>query len=302
MATEIAAGRAAELHRIVELACARIGLDASGAELIKYTVNAVYRLPREQVVVRVASDRSGVSRGQRVVTVARWLQTRGAPIATLLDGDQPLSVDGYTVTFWRELLRRTDWSAADLATPLHHLHALELDSDDRTALPLWDPFSTARERLAHADTSALARADIRWLTEQWDEAEQGYRDVRARLRTGIIHGDPHTGNLLNRPDGAIVLCDLDESGIGPLAYDLVPQAVGATRFHRQHFYREFVQAYGSDVRDDSAWPTLSRIRELIMVTSVLPDLQHRPTVAVQHAHRLATLKAGRHGEPWDLYT
>ena len=135
MATEIAAGRAAELHRIVELACARIGLDASGAELIKYTVNAVYRLPREQVVVRVASDRSGVSRGQRVVTVARWLQTRGAPIATLLDGDQPLSVDGYTVTFWRELTRRTDWSAADLATPLHHLHTLELDSDDHTALP-----------------------------------------------------------------------------------------------------------------------------------------------------------------------
>ncbi|MEU6190788.1 aminoglycoside phosphotransferase family protein [Nocardia sp. NPDC047038] len=300
MATDIAAERAAELHRIVELACARIGLNSHGAELIKYTVNAVYRLPRERVVLRVASDRVGVSRGQRVVTMARWLQARNAPIAALLDGEQPLKVEGdYTVTFWHELGRRTDWAAADLASPLHRLHALDLD---HTVLPTWDPFTTARDRLAHADTAVLAPADARWLREQWDRAEQEFRRVQDQLPTGIIHGDPHTGNLLHRDDDTVVLCDLDEAGIGPLAYDLVPQAVGATRFHRHDFYREFVHAYGSDVRDDPAWPILSRIRELIMVTSVLPDLQHRPSVAAQHAHRLATLKTGRHDIPWDLYT
>ncbi|MET7772061.1 aminoglycoside phosphotransferase family protein [Nocardia sp. NPDC005366] len=303
MATDIAAGRAAELHRIVELACARVGLNPHGAELIKYTVNAVYRLPREHVVLRIASGPVGVSRGQHVVTMARWLHARHVPIATLLDADQPLTVAGdYTVTFWHELDRRTDWAAADLASPLRRLHTLALDPADHTALPTWDPFSTARDRLAHADIAVLASADARWLGEQWDQAEQGFRRVQDQLPTGVIHGDPHTGNLLQRDDGTVVLCDLDESGIGPLAYDLVPQAVGATRFGRRDFYREFVHAYGSDVRDDPVWPILSRIRELIMVTSVLPDLEHRPTVAAQHAHRLATLRTGRHDVPWDLYT
>ncbi|WP_051030280.1 MULTISPECIES: phosphotransferase [Nocardia] len=301
MATDIAAERAAELHRIVELACARIGLNSHGAELIKYTVNAVYRLPRERVVLRVASGPVAMSRGQRVVTMARWLHARDAPIATLLDADQPLTVDGdYTVTFWHELGRRTDWTADDLASPLHRLHALDLDSADHAVLPTWDPFTTARDRLAHADTTVLAPADARWLGEQWDSAEQAFRHVQDQLPTGIIHGDPHTGNLLHRHDDT-VLCDLDETGIGPLAYDLVPQAVGATRFGRHDFYRDFVHAYGSEVRDDPAWPILSRIRELIMVTSVLPDLQHRPTVAAQHAHRLATLRTARHDIAWDLY-
>ncbi|WP_040713450.1 phosphotransferase enzyme family protein [Nocardia takedensis] len=301
MATEIAADRAAELQRIVERACARVGLNPRGAELIKYTVNAVYRLPAEQMVLRVAAGPVAIERGQRVVTMGRWLRAHGAPVATLLEVDQPLTIDGNTVTFWHELIRRTDWSADDLAAPLRRLHTVGLTVADHATLPEWDPFSTARNRLQEADTTVLPPADLAWLTDRWSEIEDDYRRIEGHLPTGIIHGDPHTGNLLRR-ENQVVLCDLDETGIGPIAYDLVPQAVGATRFDREEFYRAFVTAYGRDVREDRAWPILSRIRELVMVTSVLPDLQHRPTVAAQNAHRLATLKAGRLDQRWDLYT
>ncbi|MEV6280256.1 aminoglycoside phosphotransferase family protein [Nocardia sp. NPDC051832] len=298
MATHITAHRIADLHRVVELACARVGLNPVGAELIKYTVNAVFRLPLERVVVRVACGAGAAVRGHRAVATARWLHKRNAPVAALLDCDQPVDVDGgHSVTFWRELERRPEWTPADLAAPLLALHSLAPD----IGLPRWNPFLTARDYLRAADVTAVPAADLRWLTGQWALAEYAYRYCETDLPVGVVHGDPHTGNLLVRADGRIVLCDLDEVGIGPLAWDLVPQAVGAVRFGRREFHREFVRAYGSDVRNRSCWPVLARIRELMMVTGVLPDLGNRPTVAAQFAHRFATLRAGQANSTWQVY-
>ncbi|WP_433574216.1 aminoglycoside phosphotransferase family protein [Nocardia brasiliensis] len=298
MATNLSPGRAAELHAAVANACGQMNIVATQAELIKYTVNAVFRLQGQPIVVRVGMGDVGEARGARLVRVARWLAQVGAPISTLLDGPQPIHVAGrYTVTFWHELSTQPVWSPRELAGPLRTIH--RLPSDD--ALPEWNPFDTARQRLAAAD-GVVSIDDLKWLGEQWNAAEQDYRSLESTMATGIVHGDPHTGNLLRDSHGQVVLCDLDETGIGPLAWDLVPQAVGAVRFDRPDFYAGFVEAYGADVRRESYWPVLARIRELIMVTSVLPDLGQRPAVAEQHAHRLATLRAGNRTATWSLYT
>ncbi|WP_225725515.1 MULTISPECIES: aminoglycoside phosphotransferase family protein [unclassified Nocardia] len=296
MATELSPRRAAELHAAVVDACAQMNLAADGAELIKYTVNAVYRLAAP-VIVRVGSGDVGHARGQRLVEVARWLVDRNAPIAQLVEGDQPVHIgERYTVTFWHELPVKEDWTAQDLASPLRALHHLVPDE----SVPAWNPFETARRRVAGADSS-ISSGDLAWLRDQWLATEQDYMASKGAMPMGVIHGDPHIGNLLLDEDGRVVLCDLDETGIGPLAWDLVPQAVGATRFNRASFYRQFVGAYGFDVRDEPYWPVLARIRELIMVTSVLPDLGERPDVAAQHAHRLATLRSGRTAALWQRY-
>ncbi|WP_216895648.1 phosphotransferase [Nocardia alni] len=271
-------------------------LDADGAELIQYSVNAVFRLVTAPVVVRVAAGALGRTRGRRLVTVASWLEDRDAPTVQLLDGDQPIDIaDRFTFTFWDELDARRTWTAADLARPLRALHTLQPDS----AMPQWDPFGIARERLAEAD-SAMSAADLAWLREEWDTAEETYRKWQRAMPFGVIHGDPHLGNLLADGERAI-LCDLDETGIGPILWDLVPQAVGATRFSREPFYRQFVDAYGADVREESYWPVLQHIRELIMVTSVLPNLSHRPEVAAEHAHRLGSLRRGDTTVTWHRY-
>ncbi|MFD7841838.1 phosphotransferase family protein [Nocardia sp. NPDC059764] len=117
----------------------------------------------------------------------------------------------------------------------------------------------------------------------------------------VIHGDAHTGNLLRDPSGRIMLGDLDSTGIGPVAWDLVVCAVVAQRFGRTGFYREFSAACGWDVTQTSEWPTLRRIRELILVTSALPDLGRRPEVAAEHQHRLRTLREETLNARWHPY-
>ncbi|MEU6191972.1 aminoglycoside phosphotransferase family protein [Nocardia sp. NPDC047038] len=298
MATDLSPCRAAELHSAVAEACAHIELDATDAELIKYTVNAVFRLKTSPVIVRVGTGEEGDIRGRRIVEVARRLAGHDAPIAPLLEVPQPLHLPGpFTVTFWPELDNSSLWTPAELAAPLRELHQIPPDA----TLPVWDPFDNARQQLAEADET-ITRTDLDWLADAWSAAEAEYKRWEPELRMGIIHGDPHSGNLLREQSGKVVLCDLDEAGIGPLAWDLVPQAVGAVRFNRRGFYQQFVAAYGADVRDEPYWPVLARIRELIMVTSVLPDLGQRPAVAAQHAHRLKTLQAEDVDATWSRYT
>jgi len=296
--TELTPARAAELYDVLTAACALINADASGAELLKYTNNAVYRLRADPVVVRIGIGDIGARRAPRVIAAARWLAERDAPVVRLLDIAQPVHVDGYAATFWHALPDPTGtvWSGADLAVPLLAVHRLPT----HPALPEWDPFTPARQRLDAAD--GLDPDDLAWLREQWAQAEQQYRKARAEFRLGVLHGDAHTGNLLRTPDGRVVLCDLDSTGQGTVAWDLVPTAVGATRFGNRARHVEFAAAYGQDVTNTAEWPTLRRIRELGLVTSVVPELRRRPDVAAEHAHRLKSLRAGHNETLWRRYS
>jgi aminoglycoside phosphotransferase (APT) family kinase protein len=294
--TELIQARAAELRRCLRAACRLAGVDATRAEFIKYTVNAVYRLPAAGVVVRLADDAGAVERARGVVGTARWLAAHGAPAVRLLEGiPQPVTNGLCAATFWMELGDHGASREADLAVPLRALHRLPVGGPLRR----WSPFESAARRLAAAD--GLAAADRRWLGEQWAAAECAYRTAAASLRTGVVHGDAHAGNLLRDGNGGFVLCDLDSTGIGPLDWDLVPAAVAAIRFGRPPLHVGLAAAYGRDVTAGRVWPLLRRIRELVMVTSVVPDLRHRPAVAAEHAHRIRTLRAGDAGARWHRY-
>ncbi|MGW5517494.1 aminoglycoside phosphotransferase family protein [Nocardia africana] len=296
MATNISPDRAEELHAAVVEACNHIDIDPSGAELIKYTVNAVYALGAP-IVVRVGFGDVGHYRGTRLVETANWLTRHDAPTIRLVDAQQPVFIGDFTITFWHKAHHRARWTSSDLAHPLRALHLLPTDDAE---LPHWDPFETARHRLAAADNE-ISADDLQWLQDAWLEVEQNYRTAEFSMPFVLLHGDPHVGNLLIDDRDRIVLCDLDESAVGPMAWDLVPQAVGATRFNRANFYRDFAAAYGVDVRDLPEWPVLARIRELIMVTSVLPDLGQRPGIAAEQAHRLASLRSGDAAAVWHPY-
>src|SRR5262249_41228869 len=82
------------------------GLDVRGAELIKFTNNAVFRMPRAGVVARIAGSRAVRQRVAKVVTVAHWLAAHDLPAVRLLpDLPQPLAVDGELVTLWHDVPR-----------------------------------------------------------------------------------------------------------------------------------------------------------------------------------------------------
>jgi hypothetical protein len=121
------------------------------------------------------------------------------------------------------------------------------------------------------------------------------------LPAGIIHGDPFLGNLIPGPHGS-VLCDFDSTCIGPREWDLTPIAVGKLRFNYPHDDHSLVAArYGFDVTAWGGFPVLRRIRELKLVTSVVPVLRSNPDVREQWQHRFTTFKHGDVGAKWETY-
>ncbi|MFC5268131.1 phosphotransferase enzyme family protein [Kribbella qitaiheensis] len=277
--------------------CQESGLLADEAELIKYTNNAVYRLPTQGVVVRFGAGDLASQRADHVARIARWLQDHDAPAVRLAPGlAQPVLFENYSATIWQLLEgSNPDWTGAELAAPLLGWHKLT----PMTGLKPWDPFGSARSRLAMAD--GLPTDDHAWLTQQWADIEADYRALIPDLKMGLLHGDAYIGNLLREPTGRYVLCDFDGTSIGPLAYDLVVAAVSALRFGAIQDHQALATTYGLDVTTLASWPTLRRIRELVLVTSVITDLRNRPDIAKVHAHRLATLRSGAN-ELWRRYT
>ncbi|MFE3280534.1 hypothetical protein [Nocardia sp. NPDC059239] len=66
MSTTLSTDRAEQLRAVLTTACTQVGLSAHGATLIKYTVNAVYRL-RIPVIARIGAGHAATPRGHRQV-------------------------------------------------------------------------------------------------------------------------------------------------------------------------------------------------------------------------------------------
>ncbi|MBL7502095.1 aminoglycoside phosphotransferase family protein [Frankia sp. CNm7] len=297
---------AAASRQALAAICAVAGLDDTDAVALKLTVNSVYRLPRAAAVVRIATSPAMTHRIPKVIRVARWLEAAGVPAVRLFPGvPAPVTAGGARATVWVDETARADEGtlastaprAADLGAALRRLHALE---PPRPALPDWDPLDDARRRIS--DAEGLPAADRDFLEELLDRVATDLRAVRYRLPTAVVHGDAHLGNLIRAPDGRVLLCDFDSVSVGPAEWDLVPVAVGALRFgHPPSRHAELAAAYGVDVTRWDGFGALRAVRELKLVTSVLPILASSPTVAAQFRVRLASLRAGDQTIRWAPY-
>jgi hypothetical protein len=274
---------------VLEALCGPVGLDARDARLIKMTNNAVFHLPSEAVVVRIATTSTLFHRVAKVVAVANWLA--GTEIA------QPLQAAGTLATVWRHIQPTApDPGPRDLARVIGRWHR---HGEPPLGLPVWDPVADARLRLS--DAEGLDESDHAYLLECYDELEAGLSTVDPVLPVGVIHGDAHTGNLIRAPDGAVIIADFDNTCIGPREWDLVPVACGASRFGAPERHRAFVDVYGHDVTRSPNWPVLRATRELQMVTSVVPVLTSNPAIAAQFRHRLQSIRNGDDNARWQPY-
>jgi Ser/Thr protein kinase RdoA (MazF antagonist) len=289
-------------RRALATICAAVGLDCRDAVPVKLTVNAVYRLPRSGVIVRIARSPAMAHRVEKVVTVARWLAARDVPAVRLLPGvPAPVRAGDEVGTLWvdatraprpargapgpaaRPTPRRT--TATELATALRRLHALT--PPDR--LPAWDPMDDVDRRIA--DAEGLAAADRDFLRELAERVRGSLASVAYVLPRTVVHGDAHLGNLLRAADGRAVLCDFDATSVGPAEWDLVPVAVGHIRFrYPAEQQLSLAQGYGFDITTWPGFPVLRAVRELKLLTSVVPLLASSPAIAAQFALRLASLR------------
>lgn len=285
-------------YEVLASTCARIGADPAGARLIKFTNNAVFGLARDPYVIRIAGSDAVASRAGKVVSVAAWLARYDMPTVRLLDGvAQPLDVDGHAVTVWHQVADAGPRpSGHDLGRIARRFHALH-DAPD--GLPAWDQLGSVRTRLAAQDV--LTDDERQYLSDVTDELEADLTGVEFLLEPGPIHGDVFAGNLIAGPDGP-VLCDFDSTCSGPREWDLTPAAVGRLRFrYPVDYHGQLAEGYGVDILDWSGFPVFRRVRELQLVTSVLPVLRSSPRIREQWRYRFETFRAGDVDAVWTTY-
>jgi Ser/Thr protein kinase RdoA (MazF antagonist) len=276
--------------------CEACALDGAGARLIKFTNSAVFDLPRAGVVVKVAGSRLVTERIPKVIEVARWLEEHDFPAVRLLaDVDQPVQASGRAATLWQRVPGDgPEPTGRDLARLIRRFHSLPPPA----GLPTWDPMRGIRQRLAEAD--GVGAEELAFLTGRAGAVEAELAGIVPALRSGPIHGDVFLGNLIPDERGP-VLCDFDSTSIGPREWDLTPVAVGSLRFDYEiDPHASFAAAYGFDVMAWDGFPVLRQLRELQLVTSVLPVLRSNPAVRGQFEHRLASLHTGDTGR-WQPY-
>jgi len=279
-------------HRILERACRAAGLDPAGAQLLRHHTNAVYRLVRTPVVVKIDRPCGGRSPVD-VVELVRWLRRQDVPVVPPAPTRQPIEFDGCMVTFWRYLPPSREIVAADLATPLSLLHAM------RTRPPQWLPEQHMRETFARIvrsiDASRILSPSDRMLLRA-ERARLAARapEIAFALPPGLIHGDAHHRNMLwDKATAQAVLCDLESVALGQPEWDLVTVEVHCRRFgHPPIEYEKFCRDYGFDIRDWPAYPWLRDLRELRMITTNAYKSAPGTPSAREVLRRIAALREG----------
>jgi aminoglycoside phosphotransferase (APT) family kinase protein len=279
--------------------CAAAGLDPTGAKLLRLTNNAVFRLVTQPVVVRIVASRALRHRVEKVVRVARWFAEHDVPAVRLLPGIvQPVPVGDHLATLWDEVPEGgARPRGRDLGRLLRRIHALPAPD---FPLPTWHPLDDVRRRVDEAGD--LDDADRNFLLRCCEEVHARIRALEFVLPTRLVHGDAHLGNLIASPAGP-VLCDFDSSCMGPPEWDLTPLAVGVIRFAEPvGRYRELARTYGLDVTQWAGFPVLREVRELKLITSVLPIMSSNPGVRPELLRRLDDFRRGDTSARWSRYT
>lgn len=296
----IDAGRFAEtamretLGRIAE----RHGVDATDAELLRLTNNAVFALPSAGLVVRITRTHRLHSRVYKVAKLGAWFPTVEAPTIRLADGiEQPVADGPLLATIWKYVHPnppRPD--ATDLGEVLRAFHHLDLPPFE---LPRWDPIGDARTRLS--DAEALDGTDRDYLLAWCDRLQPRLDAFAAASSSGLLHGDAHEGNLLRSDDSRVLLCDFDATCTGPFQVDLVPPPANEARFGPTGGHAKLATAYGYDITTDPAWPLLREARDLKMIAAGAPLLASAPGVADEFRLRLNSVRNGDTNVRWTAF-
>lgn len=277
--------------------CAQLGLDATGARLLRNVNNAVFLLRRAPVVVRLVTLPSYVPRASVAVAAGRLFAEHGVPAIRLLPGwEQPVQVGEHVATVWRAVPSNGPRpTAVTLAHLLRSVHGI---SADGAGLPEWDPLGDLANRVQ--DNTFMPASDRDFLLGRIDRLAEALTRLEFGLPRSVLHGDAHLGNLVPGPDGA-VLCDFDSCSVGPPEWDLAPVAVADIRFGRPaEHQRSLAAEYGFDVTTWDGFGVLRDIRDLKIVAGVFPGEEHRPAAYQEFRRRMVSLRRGRVNDRWTL--
>jgi Ser/Thr protein kinase RdoA (MazF antagonist) len=282
----------------LQAACAVVGLDPAGAELIRIGENGVYRLRSGPVVARVGRSAADLPDAEQQLAVSRWLRAQQVPAVRGWDVPQPVTVSGRVVTFWESAAEDIRYGTTrDLGLILRRLHQLPVPAEP--ALAVLDAFGATRRRIERVPVS---EQDRRYLRELCRALSTAYESLPYAGPPVVLHGDANVGNLILDRHGHPLLSDLDSFCVGPVEWDLVLTGMFYRRFgwHTEQEYRDFVTGYGRDVTEWPGFDVLADVRELLMVTWLAQNAHDRHAAA-ELAKRLDTLRRGTSRRTWDPF-
>ncbi|MGW1881290.1 aminoglycoside phosphotransferase family protein [Streptomyces sp. NPDC001970] len=291
----------AEATQVMVAACRAAGLDARGAELIRFGENALFRLASAPVIVRIARSVEYLPLSRNEVAVSRWLASEGFAAARVVDDlEQPLLIDGHPVTFWHLIVegeRRATYG--ELGAVLRDLHALELPAG--LELPPYSVFGKTDLRLGRA--SGIPVDDIEFLRKRDRELREESAELRFESAKGPVHGDAHVQNLMVDDRGQVVLIDFEVFCFDHPEWDLMVTAVEhhSLGWQTDEQYADFVAAYGQDLYDWGGYDTLRRIQEFHMTTWLMQNVGEDEHTADEYRRRIAGLRnddGPRDWRPW----
>jgi len=289
----------ADAGAILATACAKIGVSASGASMIRLGENALFLLPYNKIVVRIARGPDILPDATKEVAVASWLHDIGIPAAQPTEHEQPVMVDGHPVTFWHLI----DDSGArptltDLAAILRQLHRASVPPD--LLIPEFDIFGRVSERIAAAPS--LPEQDRDFLSNRLAALRGEYSTLAFTLPPSAVHGDAHQSNLIQQADGKVLLIDFERFAFGPPESDLaVTAAEYLIGWHTDAAYASFCDTYGFDVIQWDGFPVLRAINELKMTTWLMQNVAEGDQIAAEFRTRLASLRDNNAPRGWQPY-
>jgi hypothetical protein len=206
---------------------------------------------------------------ERQVAVATVLERADIPAIRLVgDHPQPVVFDdpALAVTVWQmEELTGAVVGPGELGDLARRLHDISDVDAQRGGVPPFEPTVAITEQLATAVTAgATSPADLDLLVGLNARlAEQWLHEVDSPgTRRGLVHGDLHAENVLATRRGP-VLADLEQSGIGPVAFDLVAVVVAVERYGAPgSTIDDFVAGYGVPIPPEAHGGVLRDTYEL----------------------------------------
>jgi aminoglycoside phosphotransferase (APT) family kinase protein len=277
-----------------------VGIEPTGAELIRIGSNAVYWLRHRSIVARVGRRMDQFNDVAREIAVSRWLLRVGVHAVHALDVSQPVLAEGHPVSVWESVNDREEYgSTKELGELLKALHALPTPSN--IDLPALDPFDRLRWRIDRV--AVLSARDRAFLSSRHADLAAAYTRLDYVLPEGVVHGDASVGNVLRGRDGVAVLADLDGFAYGAREWDLIQTAMYYERYgwHTRDEYDAFVSAYGFDVMTWNGYPVLADIKELSMVTWMAQNAGSNVRAVGELAKRVRALRTGGRRDDWSPF-
>jgi aminoglycoside phosphotransferase (APT) family kinase protein len=279
--------RAAE--DVLRTACETAGLDDGNAHLMRFGENALFHLPAQSVVVRIARTMDYWEDATREVAVSHWLADSRFPGARVYEIAQPVEVSDHPVTFWRFIDGREGEprDIAVLGTLLRRLH--ELPRPTSFSLPDEDILGRVGRRI---EAASISGPDKEFLLRRFEDLTVDVSRLRYPLQPAPTHGDAHTGNLMIH-DGQPVLIDFERFAWGQPEWDL---SMTATEYQTAGWwtgaeYASFAEAYGYDVMSwKEGFPTLRAVHEIKMTTWLMQNVNESPEIAREFENRMRRIR------------